>query len=286
MAETKKPANVGEAILGENKGKIGEYQEAPGGGTPLAAGQKAPSKEWVAENRKMQPRDENGQFTYNSANAKPLAYGPSRGVTVPPFLRGVKLTYAVENKDVIIGEDGKRYLAGIDLSARDIVNAYKNYVGESGEKENLQFKGLEEVIKAKKGAKSKSEQEAIEKGLEGVLGGVNIYEALKNSFDPKKAKTDNEKYNYASPKKEKPAAKAESQATSVAKKSTLPAVSAEEKKMAETDPVKLFATSPNAQKIQDLAEKKNLDINVKDFAALIASGGVSWGEIEDYVEEL
>ena len=73
MAETKKPANVGEAILGENKGKIGEYQEAPGGGTPLAAGQKAPSKEWVAENRKMQPRDENGQFTYNSANAKPLA---------------------------------------------------------------------------------------------------------------------------------------------------------------------------------------------------------------------
>lgn len=286
MAETKKPANVGEAILGENKGKIGEYQEAPGGGTPLAAGQKAPSKEWVAENRKMQPRDKSGQFTYNSANAKPLAYGPSRGVTVPPFLRGVKLTYAVENKDVIIGEDGKRYLAGIDLSARDIVNAYKNYVGESGEKENLQFKGLEEVIKAKKGAKSKSEQEAIEKGLEGVLGGVNIYEALKNSFDPKKAKTDNEKYNYASPKKEKPAAKAESQATSVAKKSTLPAVSAEEKKMAETDPVKLFATSPNAQKIQDLAEKKNLDINVKDFAALIASGGVSWGEIEDYVEEL
>ena len=128
MAETKKPANVGEAILGENKNKIGEYQEAPGGGTPLAAGQKAPSKEWVAENRKMQPRDENGQFTYNSANAKPLAYGPSRGVTVPPFLRGVKLTYAVENKDVIIGEDGKRYLAGIDLSARDIVNAYKNSI--------------------------------------------------------------------------------------------------------------------------------------------------------------
>ena len=187
MAETKKPSNVGEAILGENKNKIGEYQEAPGGGTPLAAGQKAPSKEWVAENRKMQPRDENGQFTYNSANAKPLAYGPSRGVTVPPFLRGVKLTYAVENKDVIIGEDGKRYLAGIDLSARDIVNAYKNYVGESGgDEKTLKFKGLEGIVQAKKGAKSAAEKEALEKGIEGVLGGVNIYEALMNSSTRKR----------------------------------------------------------------------------------------------------
>lgn len=284
MAETKKPANVGEAILGENKGKIGEYQEAPGGGTPLAAGQKAPSKEWVAENRKMQPRDENGQFTYNSANAKPLAYGPSRGVTVPPFLREVKLTYAVENKDVIIGEDGKRYLAGIDLSARDIVNAYKNYIGESGGNEKtLKFKGLEGIIKAKKGAKSAAEKEALEKGIEGVLGGVNIQEALMNSFDPKKKKSETPK--YAEPKKKSGSAAAGGE-TKTPQKSVLPEVSDTEKEMAKNDPVKLFATSPNAQKIRELAEKKNLDIKVKDLCDLIASGEVSWGDIADYIEGL
>lgn len=278
MAEVKKNPNVGEAILGSAKEKIGSYKEAPGGGTPLGAGEKAPSKEWVAANRKMQPRDADGQFTYNSVNAKPLEYGPSRGKTVPPFLRGVKLTYAVENKNVIIGEDGKRYLAGIDMSARDIVNAYKNYVGEEGDTKSLKFKGLEEAIQGKKGAKSKQEKEAIEQGIEGVLGGVNIQEALKNSFDPKK-KHDKQKFSKEiSPKSETP--------TAPKTKYTFPDVSDEEKEMAKTDPVKLFATSPNAQKIKELADAKNLDIKVKDLCDLIASGEVGWGDIADYIEAL
>ena len=49
MAEKK---TVGEAILGENKEKIGSYLEAPGGGTPLPAGQKAPSKEMGSRKQK------------------------------------------------------------------------------------------------------------------------------------------------------------------------------------------------------------------------------------------
>lgn len=163
MADTKKP-NVGEAILGKNKQAIGSYQEAPGGGTPLKAGEKAPSKEWVAANRKMQPRDDDGKFTYNSANAKPLEYGPSRGWTVPPFLRGVKLTYAVKSDSVIIGDEGKRYLAGINMSIQELVNNYKNYSEKEGG-----FRNLTGEVASKKGAKSKKEKEAISEGYEGLL---------------------------------------------------------------------------------------------------------------------
>lgn len=163
MADTKKP-NVGEAILGKNKQAIGSYQEAPGGGTPLKAGEKAPSKEWVAANRKMQPRDDDGKFTYNAANAKPLKYGPSRGWTVPPFLRGIKLTYAVKSDSVIIGEEGKRYLAGINMSIQELVNNYKNYSEEEGG-----FRNLTGEVVSKKGAKSKKEKEAISEGYEGLL---------------------------------------------------------------------------------------------------------------------
>ena len=56
--------------------------------------------------------------------------------------------------------------------------------------------------------------------------------------------------------------------------------------MAKNDPVKLFATSPNAQKIKELADAKNLDIKVKDLCDLIASGEVGWGDIADYIEAL
>lgn len=141
------------ALPEEAREKIGGYKEAPGGGTPLGAGEKAPSKEWVAANRKMQPRDADGQFTYNSVNAKPLEYGPSRGKTVPPFLRGVQQNYARKKGDVIIGEDGKRYLASIDLSADDLVNIYKRYIESKGD-----FNVGEKEFKGKTGRQSKKKK--------------------------------------------------------------------------------------------------------------------------------
>lgn len=83
-------------ILNYEKSKVGgkemgEFQEAPGGGTPLPKGKKAPSKEWIRTHRKSQPRDENGQFTYNAVNGKELKYGPSRGTTISPLLKGIDL---------------------------------------------------------------------------------------------------------------------------------------------------------------------------------------------------
>ena len=77
--EILKDSAVGKDKGGTGEPAIGNYKEAPGGGKPLPKGAKAPSKAWVEANRKPQPRDSEGHFTYNSANRKPLEYGPSRG---------------------------------------------------------------------------------------------------------------------------------------------------------------------------------------------------------------
>ena len=128
----------------ESLDKIGTYKEAPGGGTPLGHGQKAPSKEWVEEHRVMQPRDENGQFTYNSANAKPLKFkrpnrkprenGSEYYHTIPPFLRGIELTFA-EKGQVLKTKDGKKWqysLSTIDMSVEQMIENCKNYIESEG----------------------------------------------------------------------------------------------------------------------------------------------------------
>lgn len=83
------------------------YTESTGGGTPLAKGEKL--KNHPEAHRVSQPRDEDGQFTYNSANKKPLAYRPSRGTSVPPMLRGMKITYAKKTGNLQIMSEGKFY---------------------------------------------------------------------------------------------------------------------------------------------------------------------------------
>ena len=121
MADTQKKDKMSEGIKAEiNKQRheqgqkgIGEYGEAAGGGTPAKPGQRGRgsmggdfevvnSKKEADEIRKddpdaiiryNQPRDENGQFTYNSANGKGLSTKNSRGHTKPPFLAGVDLTF-------------------------------------------------------------------------------------------------------------------------------------------------------------------------------------------------
>lgn len=119
----------GESAKEREVPKIGEFAEAPGGGKPLPKGAKAPSKEWVKENRKMQPRDTDGTFTYNSANKKPLEYGPSRGKTVPPFLSGVKLTFAKKSgRGAVIMPDGKMFRLPENIkTASDFVRSYMEY---------------------------------------------------------------------------------------------------------------------------------------------------------------
>lgn len=143
-------------LLGEASEKIGSYTESTGGGTPLAKGEKL--KDHPEAKRVQQPRDEDGQFTYNSVNGKELKYGPSRGTTVPPFLRGIKLTFCEPGTKLKIdGPDGIEVrLMTIKMSVAEIVSNCKQYMeDEKG------FAGMGEGSSIKKlGKKSESEKEA------------------------------------------------------------------------------------------------------------------------------
>lgn len=148
--------DTSKGLLGEASEKIGNYTESTGGGTPLKKGEKL--KDHPEAKRVMQPRDEDGQFTYNSVNGKGLKYGPSRGTTVPPFLRGVKLTFCEPGTKLKIdGDDGiKIKIMTIDMSVEEIVSRCKEYIeSEEG------FAGMGEGSSiTKKGRKSKEEIEA------------------------------------------------------------------------------------------------------------------------------
>lgn len=167
-------------ILGKASEKIGSYKEAPGGGTPLGKGEKAPSKEWVDSHRQMQPRDEDGQFTYNSVNGKGLKYGPSRGTTVPPFLKGIKLTFCEPGTKLKIeGEDGIQVrIMTIDMTVAEIVNACKEYI-ESEEGFAGMGKGSSIV---KKGRKSEEEKKA-ESGQIGKVDPKTLSEGTQKKME-------------------------------------------------------------------------------------------------------
>lgn len=168
MADTKKPTTA-EGIVGDNLNKLGSYKEAPGGGTPLDAGQKAPSKDWVKSHRVMQPRDENGQFTYNSVNKKPLKYGPSRGTTVPPFLRGIKITAALIKDATEIAYNGSIWKGKLSmLDSKEFWESFKEYDTsvEGGFKIFQQGGAMEK----KRGARNKKEKAALAAGEKGIIG--------------------------------------------------------------------------------------------------------------------
>lgn len=167
----------------------GEYLEAPGGGTPMDKGEtyiEAENPDAAAELRKkdpstpvrvMQPRDEEGRFTYNSANRRPLKYGPTRGTTIPPFLKNVKITYADKGKGGFV-QGGKVYKMP-DMSAEDFIKAAQEYVKEG----NSQFGKLSEKAEAKRGRRSKAEQEAKERGETTVTGGKQDYHTMEGGQD-------------------------------------------------------------------------------------------------------
>ena len=157
-----KKTNIARAIAGDsNINKIGTYQESTGGGTPLEKGEKL--KDHPEAHRVSQPRDEQGRFTYNSANEKPLKYGPSRGVTIPPFLRGVSLTFAIK-RDTVINYNGLTHLAGINMTASQFIEKFKEYDKNKG------FGILmEEIVARKRGRKSAAEKDVIAKGDAGII---------------------------------------------------------------------------------------------------------------------
>lgn len=191
--------------------KIGSYDEAPGGGTPLPYGTKAPSPQWVREHRKMQPRNPDGTFGYNSQNGKDLKYGPSRGVTVPHFLRGVELNFLEKGSKYIVKEGSQyaTYILAMNLTKENLVQICKQYRSYQGG-----FLGAhQEIMEKKKGRHSKEENEAIAKGEEGEVrnkqGEVSKFDVEKASQNTqeainKKDEAATKKYNLVTEEKTAP----------------------------------------------------------------------------------
>lgn len=191
----KKEKKTWEGLIETTKGgkQIGEYQESTGGGTPMEKGEKI---DYVADNpeeaetykkdnpdaivRVQQPRNDNGQFTYNSANRRRLKYGPSRGKTVPPFLLGAKLTFAKKSgKGAFVAADGKKYSLPDNIKSEDdFIEAYKDV---------------------------KTWLSGDAKGKGGKTGKVIEFdeEFMKNKYSEAKKKYGGKKTKYAQPTKDK-----------------------------------------------------------------------------------
>lgn len=163
----------------KNQGKktIGEYNEAPGGGTPAKGGGRGAmkgdfevvnSKEEAdkireqdpnAKIRYNQPRAEDGTFAHNSANGKPLSTKYSRGKHEPVFLNGVDLTFIKKGSTFQYkNEQGnlERIISSIDMTKDDLISACSVYFKHEGG-----FLGVIGTAVTKKGAQSKVEKTGV-----------------------------------------------------------------------------------------------------------------------------
>ena len=164
MGKRVSPSKI-RAVLGDKVAdKIGNYDEHPGGGKPLKRGEKAPSKSWVLQHRQMQPRDEEGKFTYNAVNNKPLKY-PSRGETIPPFLKDVNLDNLVRKGKVTIIHNGNRYTTILDGDVEEFIRSFQVYDKDKG------FGEWSKELTKKRGRVSKEEKAAIASGQDQIIGG-------------------------------------------------------------------------------------------------------------------
>ena len=196
MATQKK--NLKDVFKGYAKKREGTFQEATGGGTPIPKGEKL--KDHPEAHRLQQPRDDDGQFTYNAVNNKPLKYGPSRGTTIPPLLAGMKINFANKKKDAVV-LDGLTYVSGLDFTKEELMKmledySIENYTENSEEKSRVVWNNLpdSEMVR-KKGRKSQAEKDMIAKGEDGyapadtaIMSGRN-----KSSNEPKKPNFVNKK---------------------------------------------------------------------------------------------
>ena len=323
MASNKKKAFKGankvkldRAIMGDqNFNTIGTYQESTGGGTPLKKGEKL--KDHPEAHRVQQPRDENGQFTYNAANAKPLKYGPSRGETIPPYLRNVDLTAIVKKTNAVV-YNGLTYLAGIKMSAQTILNKFKEW-------NNGGFGSLNRDVDRKKGRKTDLEKQAISQGKQGIAatkeqktettpkGGLITIHA-KDTFMQKltgnQQRFKGKKVNPAGFKKTQPtqptkpaAPTAPSKPVQPAAPSTpnnptqpstpsTPAAPAKSNKidsnLAKTNPKQFINDNYDSiNEIVELADKKGFDLDIDDLMDTISQGKInSFDEIKEMINNI
>lgn len=165
MAKKVSPSKI-RAVLGDKVAdKIGTYDESTGGGTPIPKGEKL--KDHPEAKRVQQPRDEEGKFTYNAVNNKPLKY-PSRGETIPPFLKDVNLDkFAVKGKVTVI-HNGNRYTTILDGDVEAFIRNFQVYDKDKG------FGEWSKELSKKRGKTSKAEKEALNAGKDTIVGGEKI----------------------------------------------------------------------------------------------------------------
>ena len=185
MAKKVSPSKI-RAVLGDKVAdKIGTYDESTGGGTPIPKGEKL--KDHPEAKRVQQPRDEEGKFTYNAVNNKPLKY-PSRGETIPPFLKDVNLDkFAVKGKVTVI-HNGNRYTTILDGDVEAFIRNFQVYDKEKG------FGEWSKEISRKRGRANKAEKDAIANGQDQIIGGEEVKgfrmstEILQKTFESTYAK--------------------------------------------------------------------------------------------------
>lgn len=233
----------GKKVYGSGFGNnAGTFKESWGGGKPLKAGEKAPSRDWVEKNRVMQPRDEEGKFTYNAVNLKDLKYGPSRGKTAVPIIKGELFDRIFRKKEVVVVDEKGR--------AKIIVNSnYKDF--DTTLKEYSQKAGFGVGRETKKGRWSKEERKAQETAR--ITG--------------KPVVIDKEKMGRILKRKEqkpKPEPKAESKKDKVFKKK---------------EPVPTQQTSNLKQTAENnkelIGQMVNLGVSPADATKIVASGKIS-----------
>lgn len=167
---------------------LGEFDEAPGGGTPKqdGGGRGAMHKNFVVADspkdpraiaakaeglavRYQQPRAEDGTFEKNSANAKELSTEESRGKRGSSWLAGVEVPLKFLKKGAVFilrGNEGKveRLINAVDFSIGDLHRAVSVYLDDE-----RGFAGIVGATITKKGRKSKFEQFSEDVGETGKI---------------------------------------------------------------------------------------------------------------------
>ena len=258
--------------FGGYKSRYGKYEEAYGGGTPLPKGEKAPSEAWLAEHRKMQPRDPDGRFGYNANNGKELKYfvnGKSRGKTVPHYIRHLQLDLIFSKNRVgsTIAYDRKiQYIKSIDMTKEEFIEAAKVA------KESFDSIGTFDKTKENRGVKE-FERDALNKPhatIETKQGrhSAKEREILQNE-DPEKAV----EVDSARTVKERKEAQAQKQEQSRII-NFIP--SDNDKQLAKDNPQQFYKDNKKYvdQMVEVLSAKRGRDVRKSEVVAAIASGRI------------
>ena len=172
------------SVLGkEAQDKLGTYDEAAGGGTPIEKGEKftlvdnpeeADAIREAEKNlpdgqksniRVKQPRNEDGTFGYNSQNRRGLRY-KSRGTTIPDFLKEYVAMWYKEGKkgsDLITSQDAD-YMLAFDMTMDELIERSKYYLQKEDMFSFLAGKG--DIIHTKKADGTAKDEKEIKRDLD------------------------------------------------------------------------------------------------------------------------